>query len=143
MKTFGVLLGYLLLGTGFGLVLAKGEMVSWWRIQEMFRFDGIHMYGVLGTAWLVAMVSLKILKRKPRGSLCGDPIELEPKEKTPGLVRYWAGGTLFGMGWALLGACPGPIYILVGMGITVYALAWLGALLGTLAYGLLQDRLPH
>jgi uncharacterized membrane protein YedE/YeeE len=138
----GALLGYLVLGTVFGLVLAKGEAVSWWRIQEMFRFQGFHMYGVLGCAWVVGLLSLRLLKGRGR-SLCGDPMDVAPKERTPHLTRYWAGGTVFGLGWALLGACPGPLYVLVGYGLTAYAVAWFAALLGAFAYGLVRDRLPH
>lgn len=153
------LAGYLAFGTFFGLVLAKAEVVSWFRIQEMFRFQGFHMYGVIGSAVLVAAVSLALLRRTGRlaprsgcdpsaGGLqpcgwTGEPAVMKPKERTPGLVRYWAGGTLFGLGWALLGACPGPLYILIGHGETVYAVGLAAALLGTWTYGRLESRLPH
>ncbi len=152
--------GYLAFGALFGLVLAKAEVISWFRIQEMFRFQSFHMYGVLGSAVLVAAVSLALLRRTGRlapRTVCdpesagglqpcgwtGEPVEMKPKEKTPGLVRYWAGGTLFGLGWALLGACPGPLYVLIGHGATVYAVGLAAALLGTWTYGRLQSRLPH
>lgn len=118
------------------------------------------MYGVIGSAVLVAAVPLALLRRAewlaPRsgcdpgsaGGLqpsgwTGEPVVMQPKEKTPGLVRYWAGGTLFGLGWALLGACPGPLYILVGHGEAVYATGLVAALVGTWTYGRLQSRLPH
>ena len=145
------LLGYLGLGAYFGLVLAKAEVISWFRIQEMFRFDSFHMYGVLGSGVLVAMLSLWLLRKlgrlAPRDcdeeTAARAPCALEPKDATPGLVRYWAGGTIFGLGWALLGACPGPLYILIGHGETVYLVGLLAALAGTWTYGRLRGRLPH
>lgn len=134
---------YLGLGVYFGIVLAKSEAISWFRIQEMFRFDSFHMYGILGSAVLVAMLSIRLIQRLGLRSATGEPIEISPKDKTPGLVRYWAGGTLFGIGWALLGACPGPIYTLIGHGETVYVVALLAALTGAWVYGALRPRLPH
>lgn len=141
--TVSALAGYVALGTFFGLVLAKSEAISWFRIQEMFRFQGFHMYGLLGSGVAVAMVSLAWIRRARVRAATGDPIHVPPKEKTPGFVRYWAGGILFGLGWALLGACPGPLYTLVGHGVTVYAVALLAALAGTWTYGCLRERLPH
>lgn len=135
--------GYLLLGLYFGVVLAKSEVISWFRIQEMFRFQGFHMYGVLGSAVVVAMLSLRLLRRFPVRSLSGEAIHVPAKERTRGLVRYWAGGAVFGAGWALLGACPGPIYVLIGHGETVYVVALMAALVGTWTYGWLKPRLPH
>lgn len=140
----GALLGYLALGLYFGLVLAKSEVISWFRIQEMFRFQAFHMYGVLGSAVLVAALGLASLRavgaRRDDG---GRGLCLDPKERTPGMVRYWAGGILFGAGWALLGACPGPLYTLVGYGETVYLVALVAALAGAWTYGRLRPRLPH
>jgi uncharacterized membrane protein YedE/YeeE len=101
------------------------------------------MYGLLGSAIAVAMFSLALIRRFGARTLGGERVEISPKEKTPGLVRYWAGGAVFGLGWALLGACPGPLYILVGHGLTIYLVAILAALAGTWVYGLLRDRLPH
>lgn len=137
------LVGYAAIGAGFALVLAKSEAISWFRIQEMFRFQSFHMYGLLGSAVLTAGVSLHLLKRSGVRARNGEPIEIEDKERTPGMVRYWAGGTLFGIGWGLLGACPGPLYILIGGGVGVYVVALGAALAGTLLYGLVKDRLPH
>jgi len=143
LSALNALAAYLALGVGFGFVLAKSEAVSWFRIQEMFRFQGFHMYGLLGSAVLVAMVSLALIRRLGPRPLTGEPLDLAPKEPTPRLTRYWAGGTIFGLGWALLGACPGPIYVLIGHGETVYLLALLAALAGTWTYGWLRPRLPH
>lgn len=137
------LAGYVALGAYFGLVLAKSEAVSWFRIQEMFRFQGFHMFGLLGSAVVVAMASLAVLRRTGARDLDGQAIDVPPKERTPRLTRYWAGGTVFGLGWALLGACPGPLYTLVGHGVSVYLVGLLAALGGTWTYGLLRERLPH
>ena len=137
------LIGYVAIGAGFAIVLAKSEAISWFRIQEMFRFQSFHMYGLLGSAVLTAAVSVHLLKRSGARARNGEPIVLEDKERTPGMVRYWAGGTLFGVGWGLLGACPGPLYILLGGGVSVYLVALAAALAGTLLYGLMHRRLPH
>ena len=139
----GALAGYALLGAYFAVVLAKSEAIAWFRIQEMFRFQAFHMYGLIGSAVLVAGVSLEVIRRTGARARDGEPIELEPKEQTPGMVRYWAGGALFGVGWALLGACPGPLYTLSGGGHLAYVAALLAALGGTYGYGLLRERLPH
>ena len=137
------LAGYFAIGIYFGVVLTKTEAISWFRIQEMFRLQSFHMYGLMGSAVVVAGLSLEAIRRSGLRALDGEPIEVEPKEHTPGMVRYWAGGTLFGVGWALLGACPGPLYTLVGAGVTPYLAAIAAALLGTWTYGLLRERLPH
>lgn len=137
------LLGYALIGVYFGVVLTITEAVSWFRIQEMFRFGSLHMYGLLGSAVATAALSLFVLRRVGARTPDGRAITFEDKRKTPTMVRYWAGGTIFGVGWALLGACPGPLYTLVGGGVTVYLLAIAAALLGTLCYGVLRERLPH
>lgn len=136
-------LGYALLGAYFGIVLSKAEAISWFRIQEMFRFQSFHMYGLLGTAVAVALVSVEWIRRSGARARNGEPIVLPPKERTPGLVRYWAGGTIFGIGWALLGACPGPLYVLIGHGALIYLAALAAALLGTWTYGMVHERLPH
>jgi uncharacterized protein len=139
-------LGYLLAGTFLGFLFIVSEVVSWYRIQEMFRFQSFHMYGIIGMAVAVGAVSLQILKRGGRRSLSGDPIGTQPKEWGEGRIpgaRYWIGGTFFGMGWALLGACPGPIFALLGSGITVMVVPLAGALLGTWTYAALRSRLPH
>jgi uncharacterized protein len=136
------LLGYLLAGIYLGVVLTKGEAISWFRIQEMFRFQSFHMYGIFATAIPVAAVGVWLLKRLRVHSLTGERISLPPKQLRRG-TRYWAGGATFGVGWALTGACPGPLFALVGAGIPVFLLAIASALLGTWVYGQLRPRLPH
>ncbi|MDX1394993.1 MAG: DUF6691 family protein [Gemmatimonadota bacterium] len=129
----------LLLGVVFGVILVKSEAVSWYRIQEMFRFQGFHMYGILGSAVLVGLVSLTVLRA--RGVIARDAI---PPKQSSGLNRgYWIGGTVFGLGWGLLGACPGPVYALIGTGATVFLVALASALVGTWVYAATRDRLPH
>jgi len=133
---------YLLAGTVFGVILVKAEIVSWYRIQEMFRFQSFHMYGVIGSGWLTALVSLQVLKRLKVRARTGEPIALPPKSLGSG-SRYWIGGAIFGVGWALTGACPGPLFALVGSGSTVYVVTGVSALVGTWTYGWLRERLPH
>ncbi|MEX2536345.1 MAG: DUF6691 family protein [Trueperaceae bacterium] len=134
-------LPYLLSGTYFGFVLIKSEVVSWYRIQEMFRFQSFHMYGVLGSALIVAMVSVWLIKRYQVRTFSGEEITFGPKDPT--YRRYVYGGTLFGLGWGLTGACPGPIFALIGSGLSVFLVILTSALLGTWAYGYLRLRLPH
>jgi uncharacterized protein len=140
------LLGYLAVGAYLGVIFVQSEVVSWFRIQEMFRFQSFHMYGIIGTAVAVAAVSVWLIKRLGLRTLHGEPIELSPKEwgesRIPG-ARYWLGGMFFGMGWALLGACPGPMFALLGAGVTVLAVALVSAMLGTWAYAALREVLPH
>jgi uncharacterized protein len=133
---------YLALGTLFGITLVKGEIVSWLRIQEMFRFQGFHMYGVLGSAVLVTAIGLAVMRRSRSRSLTGETIEVPAKAFGAG-TRYWLGGIFFGAGWALTGACPGPLFALVGAGVPVLILTVLSALFGTWAYARLRPRLPH
>ncbi len=133
---------YLVLGALFGIVLTKSEVISWFRIQEMFRFQSFHMYGIIGTAVLVAAIGLQVIERLGLRAMNGEPIVVPPKTMGRG-TRYWLGGTLFGLGWALVGACPGPLFALVGNGVGVMAVALLSALAGTWAYGALRPRLPH
>ncbi len=134
---------YLAIGTYFGIVATKGEMVSWFRIQEMFRFQSFHMYGIIATALAVAMASLALIKSRRVRTVRGDEIVVPPKELGRRGTRYWIGGTLFGLGWSLAGACPGPIFALIGNGVTVYGVVLLSALFGTGLYGVLRPRLPH
>lgn len=133
---------YLLIGTFFGIILIKSEVVSWFRIQEMFRFDSFHMYGIIGSAVVVAGISVQVIKKMGIRSLRGDAIVMPPKVWGKG-VRYWLGGTIFGLGWALLGACPGPMFALIGGGFSVMLVALAAALAGTYAYSFLRPRLPH
>lgn len=133
---------YLFFGTVFGVVLTKSEVISWFRIQEMFRFQAFHMYGVIGSAVLTAAVSLQLIKRLHIRSFSGEPITLEPKAMGSG-TRYWLGGTIFGLGWALVGACPGPLFALVGNGVSVVLVTLASATAGTWLYGALRPHLPH
>jgi uncharacterized membrane protein YedE/YeeE len=140
------LLAYGLLGAYLGVVFTKGQVISWYRIYEMFRFESFHMYGIIGTAVATAMGSLWLIRRFHVRTLTGEPIELQPKSwgdsRIPG-ARYWMGGTVFGLGWALLGACPGPLFALLGGGVSVMIAALTAALAGTWAYALLRPVLPH
>lgn len=133
---------YLLIGTAFGFVLVKSEVVSWFRIQEMFRFDSIHMYGIIGLAVIVGIISLQIIKRKNIKDSQGNPITIPPKDPSQ-VKRYIIGGSMFGLGWALLGACPGPMFALLGTGLTIMVVPILAAIAGTYTYGVLRDKLPH
>jgi len=135
-------LAYLLLGIVFGVVLTKSEVVSWFRIQEMFRFQSFHMYGVIGSAWAVAATSVALIRWLKIRALTGEEIAVAPKAFGTGR-RYWIGGTVFGLGWALTGACPGPLIALIGSGATVFVVAVLAAVAGTWLYGFLRPHLPH
>jgi len=140
--TLAALLPYLLAGAALGVVIVKAEVISWYRIQEMFRFQSFHMYGVLGSAWFTALCSIRLLKRFGVRSRAGEPIALPPKELGRG-YRYAIGGVLFGIGWAFTGACPCPLFALVGSGITVYIAVGVAALAGTWTYGYVRSSLPH
>ena len=135
------LLPYLGAGMIFGFIAIRSEIISWYRIQEMFRFDSFHMYGIIGSAVLVAMISVQILTRLGVRSADGEVIGLQPKDS--GIVRYLAGGSIFGLGWALVGACPGPILALIGAGLPAFGVVLLGALMGTFVYGAVRRYLPH
>ncbi|HYE96781.1 MAG TPA: DUF6691 family protein [Rubricoccaceae bacterium] len=132
----GPYLGYLAVGAVLGAVFVQSEVASWYRIQEMFRFGSFHLFGIIGSAIVVSAASLALLR------WWGRPIP-QVTQPDPVRPRYALGGTVFGLGWGILGACPGPIYALLGMGITSMVVALLSALTGAWAYGLLQDRLPH
>jgi len=133
---------YLLLGIAFGFVLSRSEVISWFRIQEMFRFQSFRMYGIIGSAVVTAAVSVALIKRSGIKSVAGERISIPAKPLGSG-IRYAAGGTIFGLGWALTGACPGPLFALIGNGVTVMIAAVVSALVGTWAYGWLRPRLPH
>ncbi|MEI7509515.1 MAG: DUF6691 family protein [Flavobacterium sp.] len=135
------LVKYLLVGFVFGIVLTKSEAVSWYRIYEMFQFDSFHMYGIIMTAIITGVIGIQIIKKNKLNDIKGIPIVILDKEK--GTFRYWIGGLIFGLGWALVGSCPGPIFILIGAGFISVCLILFGALLGTYLYGLLKDKLPH
>jgi uncharacterized protein len=135
-------LKYLSIGIVFGFVLIKSEVVSWFRIQEMFRFDSIHMYGIIGLAVIVGIISVQIIKKLNMKDSRGNPISIPPKDASQ-VTRYIVGGSIFGLGWALLGACPGPMFALLGSGLTIMIVPIIAALAGTYTYGLLRDKLPH
>jgi uncharacterized membrane protein YedE/YeeE len=130
----------LLLGVLFGMILTNGEVISWFRIQEMFRFDAFHMYGVIGSAIVVGALSMLLIRRLQIRSRTGEPIVIQKKDLGKGTA---IGGVIFGVGWALTGACPGPLYALAGNGYPAYGVALLSAIAGALVYGLLRDRLPQ
>jgi uncharacterized protein len=132
---------YLFIGILFGIGLTKSEVISWYRIQEMFHFQSFHMYGVIGTAVVMGATAVALIKRFKVKDLTGELIVFPPKTK--GFAQYLLGGSIFGIGWAMTGACPGPMYSLIGSGLTVYAVAIGSAVLGTLAYGAVRDKLPH
>lgn len=134
-------LKYILVGFFFGIVLTKAEAVSWYRIYEMFQFQSFHMYGIIMTAIAVGVIGVQIMKRKQLKDIYGNPIYIQDKEK--GNIRYWIGGILFGLGWALVGSCPGPIFILLGAGFMSVGLVLIGAIFGTFLYGVFKDKLPH
>jgi uncharacterized membrane protein YedE/YeeE len=133
---------HLLLGLAFGVILTKSEVISWFRIQEMFRFQSFHMYGVIGSALVVAALSVFAIKRFRLRTVFGEIPVVETKPFDRG-INQRAGGILFGFGWALTGACPGPLYALIGNGLTVIAVPLLAAFAGAWTYGALQSRLPH
>ncbi|MDI1317365.1 DUF6691 family protein [Flavobacterium sp.] len=134
-------LKYILVGFFFGIVLTKAEAVSWYRIYEMFQFQSFHMYGIIMTAIFVGVVGIQIIKRNTLKDSEGNLLTIQDKEK--GSARYWIGGVLFGLGWAMVGACPGPIFILLGAGFMSVGIILIGALIGTFLYGVLKDKLPH
>lgn len=133
-------LKYLVLGTLFGIILTKSEVVSWFRIQEMFRFQSFHMYGVIGSAILVGMISIQLIKRNRLKSIDGEEIKIADKKFNHGI---WIGGFIFGLGWALTGACPGPLFAQLGSGIGSAAVLILAALAGTWTYSALREKLPY
>jgi uncharacterized membrane protein YedE/YeeE len=132
---------YLFTGIFFGIVLYKSEAASWFRIYEMFRFEAFHMYGIIGTALVFGIVLIQLVKRNSFRSFFGEQIYFYPKDKS--VVRYLYGGILFGLGWALAGACPGPMFTLAGAGYLPILLVILSAIVGTFCYGLLRGKLPH
>ena len=133
---------YLLMGIVFGIIATKSEVISWFRIQEMFRFQSFHMYGIIGSAILVGAISVQLIKKFKPTAANGEEISISPKDWGGG-YRYWIGGTLFGLGWALLGACLGPMFALVGNGVSVILVAIASALAGTWLYAYLRPSLPH
>lgn len=134
-------LTYLVIGTFFGILMFKSEAASWFRIYEMFQFGSFHMYGIIGSALVLGVIGVQIIKRKNIKTLDGSELSLKPKNK--GIARYLIGGIIFGLGWALAGACPGPMYVLAGAGYASILIVIFGALAGTFLYGVLKKHLPH
>ena len=130
---------YMFAGIFFGIVLVKSEVISWFRIQEMFRLQSFHMYGVIGVAVVVGMIAVFLIKRTKAKSVWGEPITFQDKEFRKGQIF---GGLIFGIGWAITGACPGPLFAQLGSGITVIAITILSAVAGTWVYGKVRDKLP-
>ena len=131
---------FFLIGIYFGIVLTKAEVISWFRIQEMFLFQSIHMYGIIGSAVVVGAISVFLIKKFNLKTFGGEDIRLISKEYHKGLLP---GGIIFGLGWALTGACPGPMFALVGAGVEVMLVAILAAIAGTFVYGVVKDKLPN
>ena len=134
------LVKFLILGSIFGIVLTKAEVLSWYRIQEMFMMDAFHMYGVIGSAIFTGLISLQIIKRFKIKSITGEAIELKDKTFSKGNIY---GGFIFGLGWAITGACPGPVYTLIGNGYSVLLVTLISALFGTWVYSFFREKLPH
>lgn len=133
-------LKYLVVGLFFGVIFVKAEIISWFRIQEMFRLQSFHMFGIIGSAIVVAMISVWVIRRFGIKTIYGEPVVIHPKEFNKGNI---IGGILFGFGWALTGACPGPLFAQIGSGATVIGVTLLSAILGTWLYGKFRDKLPH
>ncbi len=132
---------FLILGLFFGIVMAKSEAISWFRIQEMFRFQAFHMYGIIGTAVTLGVIGVALIKKFNILDFYGNPIIFLPKEKS--ILRYLIGGTIFGLGWALSGACPGPIVVNIGYGFFAMVIVFIFAILGTFFYEYYKEKLPH
>ncbi|QYA26885.1 YeeE/YedE family protein [Gramella sp. MT6] len=132
---------YLFIGIFFGIVMFKSEAASWFRIYEMFQFQAFHMYGIIGSALVLGVLGIQWIKKTKAKDFNGEEIQFIPKNKS--FSRYMFGGIIFGLGWALAGACPGPIYTLIGAGYVSVIVVFLAAILGTFIYGIVRDKLPH
>lgn len=132
---------FLIIGTFFGIVMFKSEAASWFRIYEMFQFKSFHMYGIIGSALLTGIIIVQIIKHRKLKHIEGNTINFIPKEKS--FSRYMFGGIIFGLGWALAGACPGPMFTLIGAGFYPILIVIGGAIGGTWVYGLIKGKLPH
>jgi uncharacterized membrane protein YedE/YeeE len=139
-ETFVSNFKYMVVGIIFGIVFVKAEIISWFRIQEMFRLQSFHMYGVIGTAVVVGLISVQIIKRLKIKTLDGDIIQIPNKTFDKGQIY---GGLIFGLGWAITGACPGPLFAQIGSGFLVVSVTFLSAIAGTWVYGVLENKLPH
>ncbi|HEX5001197.1 MAG TPA: DUF6691 family protein [Bacteroidia bacterium] len=134
-------LKFIFAGVVFGIIMSKSEAVSWYRIQEMFRFHSFHMYGIIMTAIGFGALAIFLIKKFRLNDYLGNPIVIQDKEKS--ILRYLGGGIVFGLGWALTGACPGPMFVNLGIGYSLMGVVIVGALLGTFLYGILRKFLPH
>jgi uncharacterized membrane protein YedE/YeeE len=132
---------FFLVGILFGVVMSKAEIISWYRIYEMFKFQSFHMYGIIGSAVLIGMVNMLLFRKKMVKTFEGEEIHVAAKKS--GLYRNLLGGILFGLGWALAGACPGPMFVLVGKGVVSILVVIFGATLGAFLYGKFKDKIPH
>lgn len=135
------LIKFLLIGVLFGIVMSKAEIISWYRIYEMFKFQSFHMYGVIGSAIAIGLVIMYLFKNQKIKSFEGKPIKVAQKAK--GFKRNFFGGTLFGLGWALAGACPGPMFVLLGKGVLPILVVIIGATFGAFLYGYFRNKLPN
>ncbi|MDQ3016864.1 MAG: YeeE/YedE family protein [Bacteroidota bacterium] len=134
------LIKYFVIGMIFGFVLVKAEVISWYRIQEMFRFQSFHMYGIIMSAIVIGIISIQLIKRLNVKTIKGESIVIEPKPFNKGIIF---GGLIFGLGWAMTGACPGPLYALAGAGVPVMFIGLIAAVAGTWVYGWMKEKLPH
>lgn len=132
---------FLIAGIIFGIVMAKSEAISWFRIQEMFRFQAFHMYGIIGVAVVLGVIGVYLIKKFKLRDISGNPIVFYPKDKS--IIRYLIGGSIFGMGWALSGACPGPMVVNIGYGYLSMVIVFTFAVVGTYLYGVIRNFLPH
>lgn len=132
---------YLVIGMVFGITMFKSEAASWFRIYEMFKFESFHMYGIIGSALVIGVIVVQLIKRLNIKSFYGEEIVFNPKAKS--ISRYLFGGIIFGLGWGLAGACPGPMFTLVGAGYVPILVVILASILGTFLYGIIRDKLPH
>jgi uncharacterized protein len=132
---------FLIAGILFGIVMTKSEAISWYRIQEMFRFQSFHMYGIIGVAVILGILGVGLIKKLKLKDFYGNTIKFQPKEIS--VMRYLLGGIIFGLGWALTGACPGPLVVNIGNGVYAMGVVFLFAVLGTYIYGVVKDKLPH
>ncbi|MCB9049553.1 MAG: YeeE/YedE family protein [Lewinellaceae bacterium] len=132
---------FFIVGIFFGIVMTKSEAISWFRIHEMFRFESFHMYGIIGTAVILGAAAMWAMKKFKIKTLAGTLVTYNPMKLS--LKRHLLAGSIFGLGWALVGCCPGPMYVLLGNGYVIMILVLLGAILGTYTYGLVMDKLPH
>lgn len=132
---------YIALGIIFGITMYKAETASWFRIFEMFNFESFHMYGFIGSALAIGLLGIQVIKKNEIKDIDGQGIVIQPKTKS--ISRYLIGGIFFGLGWALVGACPGPLFVLLGAGVYPILIAILGALIGTFIYGKIRNKIPH